>query len=40
MNIPSHVPFCGGRAGGGGGIATFFEKNDYFGYISNLIFVW
>jgi hypothetical protein len=34
-------PFLWGEGGrGGGGIATFFEKNDYFGYISNLIFVW
>jgi hypothetical protein len=39
MNIPSHVPFCG-VGGGGGGFATFCEKNDSFGYISNLILVW
>jgi len=32
--------FCWGGGGGGMGIVTFCEKNDYFGYISNIILVW
>jgi hypothetical protein len=33
-------PFLWGERGRGWGNCHIFEKNDYFGYISNLISVW